>query len=260
VNLPLATSLEGEIAVVTGAARGIGRAVAERLARGGARVAVLDVSPHRTAQAGQEMRAAGLDVTPYVVDVGQRAAVQATMQRVEADLGAPVSVLVNNAVWIRYQSVAETDEESVDRMLAVGLKGIFWTTQAAAAQMARRPDGAGGSIINISSIAAVNGMAGGTVYSALKAAVAGYTRAAAVELGPQGIRVNAVAPGIVATPASLANFSADVQAQKTGVTPLRRFGQPQEMAEVVAFLASAASSYVTGALLVADGGLSIASA
>lgn len=247
-------SLAGQVAVVTGAARGIGRAVAERLARGGARVAVFDVSPHRTAQAGVEMRAAGLDVHTYVVDVGQRAAVLEAMQRVEQDLGAPVSILVNNAVWIRYQSVAETDEESVDRILAVGLKGIFWATQAAAAQMARH---GGGSIINISSIAALQGMAGGAVYSALKAAVIGYTRAVAVELGPQGIRCNAVAPGIIATPASLAHFDAATQAQKIAATPVRRFGQPQEMAEVVAFLAGAASSYVTGAVLVADGGASV---
>lgn len=249
--------LTGQVAVVTGAARGIGRAVAERLARDGARVAVLDVSPHRTAEAGEQMRAAGLDVHPFVVDVGQRDAVRAALQRVQAELGAPVSVLVNNAVWVRYQPIIDIDEASVDRMLAVGFKGIVWTTQAAAEQMQQR---GGGAIINLSSIAALNGMAEGSVYSALKAAVAGYTRAAAVELGPLGIRVNAVAPGIVATPASLANFDGDTQRQKTAVTPLRRFGQPEEMADVVAFLASPASSYVTGALLVADGGLSITSA
>lgn len=249
--------LAGQVAVVTGAARGIGRAVAERLAREGARVAVLDVSAHRTPQAGDEMRAAGLDVRAYVVDVGQRDAVRAALCQVQADLGAPVSVLVNNAVWVRYQSVMDTDEASVDRMLAVGFKGIVWTTQTAAEQMRQR---GGGAIINISSIAALNGMADGSVYCALKAAVAAYTRAAAVELGPLGIRVNAVAPGIVATPASLANFGAALQVQKTAITPLRRFGQPEEIAGVVAFLASAASSYVTGALLVADGGLSIAPA
>jgi len=250
--------LAGQIAVVTGAARGIGRAVAERLAREGARVAVLDVSPHRTAQAGVEMRAAGLDAHPYVVDVGQRDAVHATLQRVEAELGGPVSVLVNNAVWIRYQSIEDTDEASVDRILAVGLKGIIWATQAAAAQMKRR---GGGSIINLSSIAGLNAsMPNGAVYSALKAAVAAYTRGAAVELGPHGIRVNAVAPGIVATPASLAHFDAAAQASKTAVTPLRRFGQPEEMAAVIAFLAAPESSYVTGSMLVADGGLSITSA
>ena len=250
-------TLDGEVAVVTGASRGIGRAVAERLAAQGARVAVLDVSAPRTAAAVDEMRKAGLDAHAFVVDVSQRDAVREAMANVARDLGAPISVLVNNAVWIRYQCVADADEETIDRILAVGFKGIVWTTQAAAEQMKRR---GGGSIVNISSIAAIRGMRDGAIYSALKAAVAAYTRSAAVELGPHGIRVNAVAPGIVGTPASLANFTDEMQKQKSAVTPLGRFGRPEELADVVAFLASPASSYVTGAHLVADGGLSVVSA
>lgn len=249
--------LTGHVAVVTGAARGIGRAVAERLARDGARVACLDISPHRIEAAGRELRGAGLDVHAYVVDVGNRDAVRAVMQRIEADLGAPVSILVNNAVWIRYQSIEETDEETVDRILAVGFKGILWTTQAAAEQMKRR---GGGTVINISSAAAVLAMENGTVYCALKAAVSSYTRAAAAELGRHGIRVNAVAPGIVATPASLAQFDQAAQDHKSRVTPLGRFGQPEEIACVVAFLAAPESSYMTGAMVMADGGLTIVSA
>ncbi len=252
INPP--NSLAGQVAVVTGAARGIGRAIAERLARDGARVACVDVSPHRTAEAAAEMRAAGLDVSPFVVDVGQRSVVHETFARIESELGAPIAVLVNNAVWVRYQSIEASDEETVDRILGVGLKGIIWATQAAAAQMKRR---GGGAIINISSAAAVQTFENSSVYCALKAGVAGYTRAAAAELARHGIRVNAVAPGTIATPAALANFDAATLAQRQSLTPLGRFGEPDEIANVVAFLASSQSSYVTGALWMADGGVTV---
>ena len=127
--------------MVTGAARGIGRAIAERLGHEGARVAVLDVSASRTQQAVDEMHALGLQVAAHVVDVGQRDAVQRTLAAVEAAWG-PVGMLVNNAAWIRYQPVAEIDEETLQRMLAVGVKAMVWTMQAALPGLQRSGHGA----------------------------------------------------------------------------------------------------------------------
>lgn len=243
------------VAVVTGAARGIGRSIAQRLAAEGARVACLDVSAARIEAAVSEMRSDGLDVHPYVVDVGRRDDVHATMQRIETDLGGPVSILVNNAVWARYQPIDEIDEATLEHMLAVGLKAIIWTTQAAAVQMKRLGRG---SVINLSSAAAVQAFENSIAYCALKSGVAGLTRATALELAPYGIRTNAVAPGMIATPASLGKFDRETLDARARTMPMARFGEPEEIASVVAFLASPESSYMNGALVMVDGGVTIA--
>lgn len=248
--------LHGKVAVVTGAARGIGRSIAERFASEGASVACLDVSQNRIHAAVEEMRSTGVDVHAFVVDVSQREAVQATFQQIESSLGAPISVLVNNAVWARYQSIEDVDEKTLDQMLAVGLKGVIWATQAAVPQMKRL---GAGSVINLSSAAAVMAFSNSIAYCSLKAAVVGFTRAAAYDLGPSGIRVNAVAPGMIGTPASLEHFSADVLATRQQNIPLKRFGDVEEIASVATFLASSDSSYVNGSLLMVDGGVTIAS-
>lgn len=244
--------MAGNVAVVTGAARGIGRSIAERFAAEGARVACLDVSSKRIQAATDEMQAAGLDVHPYVVDVSRRDEVHSAIQRIETDLGGPVGVLVNNAVWARYQPIEEVDEVTLEQMLAVGLKGMIWAMQAAAPQMKRRGSG---SVINFSSAGTVLVIKDSAVYCAMKSAVIGLTRAAAVEYGPYGIRVNAIAPGMIATPASVELFDQETLAVRTKNVPLRRFGEPNEIASVVAFLASAESSYMNGALVMSDGGV-----
>ncbi|MDO8703316.1 MAG: SDR family oxidoreductase [Sulfuricaulis sp.] len=247
--------LAGSVAVVTGAARGIGRSIAERFAAEGAQVACLDINPKRIAEGVAEMRAAGYNVHPYTVDVSRRDDVHAAMQKIEADLGGPVSILVNNAVAASYQPIEEIDEASMTKMFSIGLNGIIWGIQAAVPQMKRHGSG---SIINLSSAAAIHGSANMSAYCALKAGVAGLTRAAAVELAPHRIRVNAIAPGMIATPASIGFFDKATLEARTKALPLGRFGEPEEMAGVAAFLASADSSYVTGVLLSADGGSTIA--
>lgn len=247
--------MTGDIAVVTGAARGIGRAIAERFAADGARVACLDISLARIEAATAEMRIAGLDVHPYAVDVSHRDEVHAAMQRIETELGGPVATLVNNAVWARYQSIEEIDETTWDQMFAVGLKGIIWSTQAAVVQMKRRGSG---TVINLSSAAAVQGLKKSVAYCSLKAAVAGLTRASALDLAPYGIRVNAIAPGMIATPASLGKFDQTILDARVRNVPLGRFGKANEIAALASFLATAESSYINGALIMADGGLTIA--
>jgi NAD(P)-dependent dehydrogenase (short-subunit alcohol dehydrogenase family) len=181
--------------------------------------------------------------------------VHAAMQKIEADLGGPVSILVNNAVAASYQPIEEIDEASMTKMFSIGLNGIIWGIQAAVPQMKRHGSG---SIINLSSAAAIHGSTNMSAYCALKAGVAGLTRAAAVELAPHRIRVNAIAPGMIATPASIGFFDQATLDARTKALPLGRFGEPEEMAGVAAFLASSDSSYVTGVLLSADGGSTIA--
>jgi len=252
---PPARRFAGTVCVVTGAARGIGLSIAERFGAEGARVACFDVSAARLQPAVAGLAERGIEARAYAADVGRRDAVAAAFEAVERDFGAPVGVLVNNAVWARFQPLAEVDEESVGRMFDVGLKGLIWTTQAAVPQMRRR---GGGAIVNLSSTSALQAMPNAIAYAAMKAGVLGLTRAAAVELSPDNIRVNAIVPGMVGTPASIAKFDAATMTARLSTMPLGRFGEPHEIAAVAAFLASDDSRYVQGAELVADGGWTVA--
>jgi len=251
---PRARRLDGVVCVVTGAARGIGLAIAERLASEGGRVAAWDVSERRLDPAVAELRARGLEVQGFACDVGARSAVGETMAAVERHFGAPVGVLVNNAVWARFGPLDQIDEDLADRTLAVGLKALLWTLQAAAPQMRRR---GGGSVVNIGSVAAQHPQTEAIVYAAMKAGVIGLTKAAAAELSPQRIRVNAVVPGMVGTPASKAQFDAETLIAREAAMPLGRFGEPAEIAGAVAFLASDDAAYVQGAEIVVDGGWTV---
>lgn len=246
---------QGVVCVVTGAARGIGLAMAERFAAEGGLVACVDISAQRLAPTVAALQASGAQAKAFVCDMGQRGAVQATMAEIERAWDTPIGVLVNNAVWARFQPLSEIDEETVERMFAVGLHGLIWTLQAATPQMARR---GGGKVINLCSTAALQAMPHAIAYSALKAGVLGLTRAAAIELSPQNIRVNCIVPGMVGTPASIAQFDDTTLAKREAQMPLARFGEPAEIAALAAFLASDESSYIQGAAMVADGGWTVA--
>jgi len=246
--------LEGVVCVVTGAARGIGLAIAERLAAEGGHVAAWDASERRLQPAVDELRGRGLDVQAFVCDVSARTAVAQTMARVEQQCGGPVGVLVNNAVWARFGPLAEIDEDLAERTLAVGLKALVWTMQAAVPQMQRC---GGGSIVNISSTGALHPTGGSMIYGAMKAGVIGLTRAASVELSPLRIRVNDVLPGMVGTPASKAQYDEKTLAEREAAMPLGRFGNPEDIAAAVAFLASEDGRYVQGAQLIVDGGWTV---
>ncbi|MEA2176903.1 MAG: meso-butanediol dehydrogenase / (S,S)-butanediol dehydrogenase / diacetyl reductase [Solirubrobacteraceae bacterium] len=222
------------VAVVTGAGRGIGEAVAARLAADGFRVVGIDRLP-------------GTDLT---LDVGDRDAVLAAFASLER-----VDVVVNCAMWIRYAHIAEVQEETVDTMLAVGLKSLFWTTQAALEPM--RAAG-GGSIVHFASPAALHGFPTAGVYSAIKGAVVSFTRQSAVELAPDNIRVNAVVPGAIPTPGAREVVDDAGYEYRRRRTPLGRLGTPEDIAGGVAFLASPDAAFMTGQLLVLDGGITVA--
>ncbi|HEY1453373.1 MAG TPA: SDR family oxidoreductase [Roseiarcus sp.] len=244
----------GRVCVVTGAARGIGLAIAQRLGSEGGRIAALDISARRLEPAVNELKAKGFEARGYAVDVSDRAIVRSEFGRIERDFGAPISVLVNNAVWARFMPLADIDEETSRRMLSVGVEGLFWTTQAAAPQMARN---GGGAIVNLTSVSAAHPAKHSIAYSAVKAGVTGLTRASATELAPQGIRVNAIAPGMIGTPASVAQFDEATIATRQTEMPLGRFGAPEEIAALAAFLASDEASYLQGAVVTADGGWTV---
>jgi len=252
---PATGRLSGKVCVVTGAARGIGYAIAERFAREGGRVACVDVSARRMEPSVAALTALGLEARGYAVDVGDAAQVRGLFAHIETDFAAPTAVLVNNAVWARFQPLAEIDSETLRRMFSVGLDGLIWTMQAAAPQMERR---GGGSVINLSSTSAFQAMTNSIAYAALKSGVMGLTRAAAVELSPRRIRVNAIIPGMIGTPASVAQFDEATIAKRQAGMPLGRFGEPHEIASLATFLASDESSYIQGAGIVADGGWTIA--
>jgi NAD(P)-dependent dehydrogenase (short-subunit alcohol dehydrogenase family) len=246
--------LKGRIAAVTGGGQGIGLACAQALGESGARVVVLDLIPERVEAALAELKGKGLDAAGYQLDVTKPAQVDEVAARIKSELG-PVAILVNNAGIARSNVRAEdTSDEHWRLHMEVNLDGLFWCCRAFGRQMLESGQG---SIVNIGSMSGliVNKPQPQSPYNASKAAVHHLTKSLAAEWGRRGVRVNAVAPTYVETP--LTRFGmADQSMYLTWLemTPMRRVGQPDEIASVVLFLASDAASLLTGSVVVADGG------
>jgi NAD(P)-dependent dehydrogenase (short-subunit alcohol dehydrogenase family) len=246
--------LQGKVALVTGAAQGIGRAIAERLVAEGAVVGMLDLKPERAEAAAAEVRASfaaiGARAEAFAGNVAERDTLASAVAALDAKYGR-LDVLVSNAIWVRYGPIDAITPEMLHRMTATGFDSVVWGIQCAAPVMAR---GGGGSIINIASAAAFLGMPNAMIYAGVKAGVLGLTRASAVELGPQRVRVNAVCPGSVLTEGVRINVDAAMAAKRIARTPLGRLGEAQDIASAALFLASDDSSWMTGESVLVDGG------
>jgi NAD(P)-dependent dehydrogenase (short-subunit alcohol dehydrogenase family) len=241
--------LKNKIAIVTGAAHGMGEAEARLFAKEGARVVVADILAADAEKVAADIRAGNGQATAATIDVTSESDWKALIDKTLSAYGR-LDILVNNA-GISGSSVGDPDGlEGWDRVIAVNQTSVFLGTKLAAQQMAKT---GGGSIVNISSIMGfVGGSSGHPAYCASKGAVRIYTKAAAVRYGPQGVRVNSVHPGYM--PPMLNATNAGARADKIAQTPLRRLGEPLEVAYGVLFLASDEASFVTGTELVIDGG------
>jgi NAD(P)-dependent dehydrogenase (short-subunit alcohol dehydrogenase family) len=243
--------VSGSVAVVTGAGQGNGRAIALGLARAGARVALCDVDRERAEDTAEAIRAAGGEALADVCDVSDHAAATAFAARVERELGR-ASILVNNAGIIRRQPLSDPGfAEGWDATFRVNVDGTRNMVLAFAGQL----EATAGRIVNVASIMAQTAGPGIAAYVASKGAIGQFTKALAHEFAPKGVRVNAIAPGVIDTPMTTTTRANEAAiARFMAHTPMARTGQPEELVGPVLFLASDMSSYVTGAILPVDGG------
>jgi 3-oxoacyl-[acyl-carrier protein] reductase len=246
--------LEGKVALVTGASRGIGRAIAEELAAQGASVVVNYFSSSKSAdEVVQGIAANGGTAVAVQADVSDFSAAQ-DLVRATTETYGQIDVLVNNAGTTQDTLLLMMKEDQWDRVIDTNLKSVFNCCKAAGRPMVRRKQG--GRMINISSVSGIVGQAGQANYAAAKAGIIGFTKSLAKELGSRNITVNAVAPGFVLTDLT-ADLPEDLVKKTLEYIPLGRWGELQEIANVVAFIASDQASYVTGQVIAVDGGIAM---
>jgi NAD(P)-dependent dehydrogenase (short-subunit alcohol dehydrogenase family) len=246
--------LRGKIAIVTGSTRGIGRAIAERLATEGARVAVNGRDPAAVDAVVKALRSAGAECIGIAADVGRGSDVERLFDAVASGLGAP-DVIVNNAAVAgdgAIRHLLEMDDEHWEDVIRTNLGGVFRCTRRGAQIMVER--GVRGSIVNVSSFSASRAHRSMAAYDAAKGGLESFTRAAALDLAPDGIRVNAVGPGAIRSADDEAHGRAATD-ERARTVPLGRLGEPADVAAAVAFLASDDAAYVTGQTLYVDGGM-----
>jgi 3-oxoacyl-[acyl-carrier protein] reductase len=245
-------NLKGKIAVITGGARGIGAAIARRLAGEGVNIVINDIAGDAGEELVAELKKSGVDSEFIVADISKSVEAKRLIEESIAKMGK-VDILVNNAGITRDNLIMRMSEEEWDAVIAVNLKGTFNCIQAVSRPMLKQRFG---TIVNLASVVGVAGNTGQANYSASKAGVIGLTKSAAKELASRGIRVNAVAPGFIET-----DMTKKLPEEYTGklkeIIPLGVFGSPENVADVVTFLAGDDSAYVTGEVIKIDGGLFI---
>jgi 3-oxoacyl-[acyl-carrier protein] reductase len=242
--------LENQMAVVTGAGRGIGRAIALKFASEGADVVCVSRTAENSEKVAGEVRALGRKAWALAVDVSDAAAVNAAAEKILADCGK-VDILVNNAGVTRDGLLMRMSDADWDTVLNTNLKGAFLFTKAFTRSFVKQRSG---RIINVASIIGLIGNAGQANYAASKAGLIGFTQSIAKELGSRGITVNALAPGFIETDMTAA-LSAELKAELLKRIPLNSLGQPEDIANAALYLASASARYVTGQVLTVDGGM-----
>jgi len=243
--------LEGKTALITGASKGIGRAIANRYAEQGANVAFTYLSSVEKGEAlVAELEAKGIKAKGYRSDASDFAAAEQLINDVVADFGS-LDILINNAGITKDNLMMRMTEEMWDQVINVNLKSCFNTVKAVTRTMMKQRSG---SIINMTSVVGLKGNAGQANYSASKAGILGFTKSIALELGSRGIRSNAIAPGFIETEMTDALDEKTVQGWRDAI-PLRRGGRPEDVADACVFLGSDMSSYITGQVIQVDGGM-----
>ena len=250
-------NLEGKVAIVTGAARGIGQQIAKALAQNGAKVAVVDLKPEWCEETAEIVRAAGSEALALGCNVAESAEVDACVRAVLAKIGA-VDIMVNTAGLTKDGLLMRMSDADWDAVINVNLKGTFLFTRAVARPMMKNKaaDGTqlGGSIVNIASVVGIMGNAGQANYTASKGGVIALTKTTAKELGSRNVRCNAVAPGFIQSKMTDV-LPDDVKKAYMDTIPLRRFGTAEDIAKAVAFLAGPDASYITGQIISVNGGM-----
>jgi len=252
IKSQITTDLTGQVAIVTGAAQGLGRQIAICLADAGAKVACIDVNAEALAETTAAIASRGGTAQSITCDVTDSQRVNEVVKQVTDDWGG-LQILVNNAGITRDNVILRMKDDQWDAVIGINLRGTFLFTRAAAKPMMK---GRRGRIINIASVSGLMGNPGQANYSASKAGVIGLTRTVARELAGRNITVNAVAPGFIATEMTAA-LGEEILVEVRKQIPLGRLGQPQEVADAVLFLASEAAGFITGHILTVDGGLTV---